>query len=138
MLSIQLATKFLSPNGLLALSGSEAAVHGMDKASPLEMVAKQTVMQQAMNLSADQMEEGLVWHNAHIIALALDTLIEERTKELDSLVKHEREWPHIPHVAHMLKHWAAGENRPANGTVVSLGTHGGRRTGRYVMPRYWN
>lgn len=138
MLSVHLASKFLSPNGFLALSGSEAVMHGLKKNAALQNVAKTVVMQQALNLSVDQMEEGLVWHNAHIVALALDTLIEDRTKATDPLLDHEKEWLSIPHVAHVLKHWAAGENRPANGTVVSLQTHGGRWTGRYVMPKFWN
>ena len=53
MLSVHLASKFLSPNGFLALSGSEAVMHGLNKTAALENVAKSVVMQQALNLSID-------------------------------------------------------------------------------------
>ena len=39
-------------------------------------------------------------------------------------------------VAHMLKYWAAGENRPVNGTVVELENQG--KKGKYVMPVFYN
>lgn len=138
MLSVHLASKFLSPTGLLVLSGSESVVHGGKKATPFEHIAKSVVMQQALNLSVDQMEEGLVWHNTNIISLALDKLIEDRTKALEPAINHDKEWLNVAHVAHMLKFWAGGENRPTNGSVVSLETHGSRFGGRYVMPKFWN
>ena len=138
MLAVNLASKILSPNGYFLLVGDKKILHGGKKAAVLEHVGKDVVMGTAVNLSVDKFKEGVVWDNSTINTFACSTLIQERTTTMDPAVNHKAEWLSMERAAHMLKYYASGENRPINGTVFGLVNKGGRLTGRYVMPEFYN
>ena len=138
ILTVNLASKFLSPNGLIIFNGSKSVMHGLKNAAPLEHIAKGTVMQQALNLSVNKFSEGVVWDNSVVNTFVCDNLIQDRNKAMFPAVNHATEWSDMKHVAHMFKYWAAGENRPINGSVYALENQGSRLFGRYVMPKFYN
>ena len=72
---MHLADNHLSPTGLVMFPGSKKVLIGDRESSPMECVAKGTVMQQALNLSVHKLREDIVYENATIATFACDNLI---------------------------------------------------------------
>jgi hypothetical protein len=72
---VHLASKHLSPNGYIVFNGSKNTLYGHKLASPLENIAKGTIMQQALNLSLNKYHEEIVWDNTCVNTFVCETLI---------------------------------------------------------------
>jgi len=76
MLMVHACNEHTSPTALIMFPGSKAALHGNHKqALPLEIIAKSTVMQMALNLSIFKLREDIVYENCRVTTFACDTLI---------------------------------------------------------------
>lgn len=132
MLMVHLSDQHLSPTGYVVFPGSKKTLHSVkDTGMPLEFIAKGTVMQMALNLSVFKLREDIVYENANINTFACDTLIQGRNKKYFPGKDIKKEWLDMDHVAHMLKYFGRGENRPVNGSYFGLVPH---KKGKYVMP----
>lgn len=76
MLTVHLASDHLSPTGYVLFMGSENAIStDPKKGMPMEKIAKGTVMQQALNLSAHKVREDVIYGNTNINTFICKTLI---------------------------------------------------------------
>ena len=94
--------------------------HDPNVGTPLEKIAKGTVMQQALNLSVLKMREDIVYENTNINTFVCDTLIQPRNQDMYPGKDVRKDWNSMENVAKMLKYWATGENRPINGSYWKL------------------
>jgi hypothetical protein len=133
---VHLADNYLSPTGMMIFNGNKNVLNGDRKSAPLEHIAKGTVMQLSLNLSVKKLKEDIVYENSCITTMACEPLIQDRLKALYPGRNYKKEFLDMKHVAHLMKFWAAGHNRPANGTVFSFETLG--KNGQIIMPKYHN
>ena len=83
MLMVHLADRYLAPTGyMIFISSKNAMDHDPNVGTPLEKIAKGTVMQQALNLSVLKMREDIVYENTNINTFVCDTLIQPRNQEM--------------------------------------------------------
>lgn len=132
---VHLADKHLAPTGYIKFLATRGSLHGSKQSSPLELVAKGTVMQMGLNLSVDKLREDIVYENANINFFICDRLKQERNEAYlpgAANIKERQSWISMEHAAHMFKYFGAGDNRPPNGTYYELRNEG--RKGSYVTP----
>ena len=114
MLAVHLSDRHLSPNGFFMVCGSQAALLGQHKnASPLEHVAKHTVMQACVNLSVRKIQEDLVYENTCMTVFAPSFLDQERNQPFYKKHKHDKKSKNttvpVQDVVKLLKFFAQGE-----------------------------
>ena len=80
--------------------------------------------------------EDIVYGNTSITSFVSDTLIQPRN-EINYLSTDVKEKGlDMQKVAHMLKYFGSGENRPVNGTYFGLKPESAKN--RWLMPEYYN
>jgi len=136
MLMVHLAERHLSGTGYVLFTGSKGALYGEKTASPLEQVAKSTVMQQGLNLNTNKLREDLVYENSVINMFVADRLMQPRNMKYFKNTNFKQEWVPDEDIAHLLKYFALGEGRPLTGSYFNFYNAG--KSKKYTMPLYYN
>lgn len=109
------ASKYLSPGGLLALTGAKAALEGTPGMIGYGL-AKAAVHQLTKSLGAK--DSGLP-ENALAVAILPVTLDTEMNRKWMPKADFGS-WTPLTYVAQLFDKWMKGEERPANGSLVEL------------------
>ncbi|CAG4947792.1 unnamed protein product [Colias eurytheme] len=112
-----LASKYLAPGGLLALTGAKAALEGTPGMIGYGM-AKGAVHQLTKSLGAK--DSGLP-ENSLAVAILPVTLDTEMNRKWMPKADFGT-WTPLSYVAQMFDKWIKGEDRPASGSLVALVT----------------
>ena len=137
MLMVHCADRHLASTGYVLFISTKDAMESSPKhGTPLEKIAKGTISQSALNLSLNKMREDLVYENSCINTFVCDRLIQPRNQKLYPGKDVRKDWLNMQKVAHMLKYFGTGENRPINGTYWYLVN--ANKKGTVVMPKYYN
>lgn len=86
-------------------------------------------MQAGLNLSIDKFKHDIIYENSVVNTFLLQTMWSKnkefeqeliKLKYLYPKIKAESSWLSMDQLAHMLKYFASGENRPLDGSIVGF------------------
>ncbi|KAM6952215.1 quinoid dihydropteridine reductase a [Lycodopsis pacificus] len=119
-ISGHLAALHLKPGGLLTLAGAKAALSGTGGMVGYGM-AKAAVHQLCQSLAAKNSGMPAGAAAVAILPVTLDTPMNRKFMPDADFGS----WTPLEYIAEMFFNWAAGENRPASGSLMQLLTSGG-------------
>lgn len=115
LLTGHLASKYLSEQGLLCLTGAAAAFEG-----PVNYAFAYGITKQATHAIALQLAERVDIPKTSDVLCILPTMIDSPANRASMPDTDTSTWLPPEKVGELLKAWANGENRPQNGSFAKL------------------
>ena len=115
LLAGHLATRFLAPQSMLMFTGAAAVFDG-----PVNFAYGYALSKAATHTLAVQMAEREEIPESSTVVTILPGVIDTPANQSDMPDADKSEWQPPEKIAQLVTSWAAGENRPQNGSFARL------------------
>ena len=132
---VHLASQHLSPNGYVVFNGGcpEIFTGANAQVDFVERIARSVSTKQGFDLSIDKQEENIVYANAgiNIMLYPRKPVVLKQAFKKSELKQQANKTTSI---ASLIKLWAAGDNRPENGSILGFDVD---KSGKVCLPKYY-